>query len=348
MRNQMLTLLFAAAISSCGSKTPEKPAEFQKATVIPVRLMPLQSEATASMINASGIITTEDELRLAFKIGGAIEIIPVKEGDHVKKGQILARLKPTEIAAQVQQVALGLEKAQRDYQRVLNLYRDSVATLEQLQNAKTGVDVAEQNLRQVSFNRDYSVITAPADGYITRKLANAGEMIGSNSPVLVMNAASANSRWIMKTGLSDHDWSVVEPGDGVVIATDAYPGKKLTGRITRKSVAADPATGTFPVEITLDMAGIQPAVGMFGKAVITLSRREAGYRIPYEALLEVNGKNGFVFVSDDRKTVKRVPVTLGSITETAAYVSDGLEDHRFLVTTGSPFLRDGSAITESK
>ena len=72
----------------------------------------------------------------------------VKEGDRVKKGQLLDTLKSTEIAAQVQQVNLALEKAQRDYQRASKLYKDSVATLEQLQNAKTGVDIARQNLQQ--------------------------------------------------------------------------------------------------------------------------------------------------------------------------------------------------------
>ena len=102
----------------------------------------------------------------------------------------MATLKSAEIAAQVQQVELAVEKAQRDYQRADNLYKDSVATLEQLQNAKTGVDIAKQNLQQVAFNQQYSRIYAPADGFIVKKTANEGELASSGSPVLFMNAVS--------------------------------------------------------------------------------------------------------------------------------------------------------------
>jgi multidrug efflux pump subunit AcrA (membrane-fusion protein) len=88
------------------------------------------------VITASGLLSTENEARLSFKISGIIEKIFVKEGDRVRKGQLLATLKSTEIASQVQQVQLTVEKAQRDYQRANNLYKDSVVTLEQLQNAE--------------------------------------------------------------------------------------------------------------------------------------------------------------------------------------------------------------------
>jgi RND family efflux transporter MFP subunit len=153
------------------------------------------------VINASGLVSTENEARLSFKIGGIIEKIYVKEGDRIKKGQLLATLKSTEIASQVQQVQLTVEKAQRDYQRANNLYKDSVVTLEQLQNAKTGLDIARQNLQQVAFNQEYSKIYAPADGFVVKKIGNEGELASSGSPVLFANALSASSKWILKIGL---------------------------------------------------------------------------------------------------------------------------------------------------
>ena len=88
----------------------------------------------------------------------------VREGDQVRKGQLLATLKSTEISAQVQQVQLSLDKATRDYERASNLYKDSVATMEQWQNAKTGLDIAKQNYQQASFNQQYSKIYANQDG----------------------------------------------------------------------------------------------------------------------------------------------------------------------------------------
>jgi len=83
---------------------------------------------------------------------------------------------------------------------------------------------------------------------------------------------------------------------------------------------------------------------MFGTAAITASRQMTGYSIPYEALLEANGKTGFVFVSDDERTVKKVTVTISEITNNVAYIQDGLQGHAFVVAAGSPYLNDNSVI----
>ena len=158
--------VIAVILTACNEKATEIKSVINEGA-IPVKLTPINQDTALNLINASGLLSTEDEARLSFKISGIIEKVFVKEGDHVKKGQLLATLKSSEIAAQVQQVELTVE-SQRDYQRADNLYKDSVATLEQLQNAKTGVDIARQNLQQVAFNQQYSRIYAPADGFIVK------------------------------------------------------------------------------------------------------------------------------------------------------------------------------------
>ena len=83
---------------------------------------------------------------------------------------------------------------------------------------------------------------------------------------------------------------------------------------------------------------------MFGKASIIPAQQMTGYSIPYESLLEANGRKGFVFVSDDQRTVKKVAVTISSITNNVAYIEDGLQGHAYVVTAGSPYLSDSAAI----
>ncbi len=344
MRNLLFLVTTALLLSSCGSRTPEKNVLAGKDT-IPVKLIPVRSDTSVNQVDASGLLTTENEARLSFKTGGVIENVWVKEGDKVRAGQLLATLKSTEIAAQVQQVELGLEKAQRDYQRAYNLYRDSVATLEQLQNAKTGADIARQNLQQALFNQQYSKIYAPADGFIVKKLGNTGELAGPGTPVLVMNAASASSKWILKLGLADHDWALVETGNKATVKIDAFPGKLFPARVSKKSLAADPVSGSFQAELQVELGNEQAAIGMFGTASISTSGTTAGFSIPYDALLEANGKKGFVFVSDDCRSVKKVEVTIESINNTTVHLSSGLEGHAFLVSSGSPYLNEQSVIT---
>jgi RND family efflux transporter MFP subunit len=311
---------------------------------IPVKLLPINQDTGSNSIYASGLLSTENEARLSFKIAGIVERIFVKEGDHVRKGQLLATLKSAEIAAQVEQVQLAVEKAQRDYQRADNLYRDSVATLEQLQNAKTGVDVARQNLRQVAFNQQYSRIYAPADGFVAKKIANEGELATAGSPVLFVNAVSNSSKWILKVGLSDKEWAAIETGNKATVKFDAFPSQVFKGVITKKSIAADAASGSFQAEVQIDFGKELPAVGMFGAAAIVPSHASFGFSIPYEALLEANGKKGFVFVSDDKKSVSKCSVIISSISDNVAYVAEGLQGHKFVVTAGSPYLTETSII----
>ena len=345
MRNILLLISSAAVLlQACGAHSADNKSLVAEES-IPVKLLPIAGDTSLHVINASGLISTEDEARLSFKIAGVIESIPIKEGDKVKKGQLLATLKSAEIAAQVQQVNLSLEKAQRDYQRAQNLYKDSVATLEQLQNAKTGVDVARQNLQQVSFNQQYSRIYAPADGFIVKKTGNAGEYTPSGTAVLLMNAAGRSSKWILKAGLSDQEWASVQTGNKAIITTDAFPGQKFNAVVSKKALASDAASGSFTVELQVDFGQVQPAIGLFGAAAITAAGSSIGYSIPYEALLEANGNKGFVFVSDDRKRVHKVAVTIASFNNNVVYIASGLQGHAFVVSAGSPYLADNSSIT---
>jgi len=84
---------------------------------------------------------------------------------------------------------------------------------------------------------------------------------------------------------------------------------------------------------------------MFGKTEIRLSAESGVWLIPYEALLDGDGGNGYVFVTDDGQTARRIPVTIGRIERDHIVVTGGLEDARALVVSGSPYLRDGSTIT---
>jgi RND family efflux transporter MFP subunit len=344
MRNLIFIIGTSVVFAACGSKADTNNTRLSNPP-IPVRIAEINSDTNRTQIIATGLLSTEEEARLSFKIGGVIDKIFIKEGQFVKKGQLLATLKATEIEAQVSQVELAAEKARRDYLRASNLYKDSVATLEQVQNAKTGVDLAQKNLQQVAFNQHYSKIYAVSDGFIVKQILHEGELANPGSQVLFMSAISATSRWILKIGVADKEWAVIEKGNKALVAIDAFPDKKFKSVVSRKALSADPVSGSFEVEVAVDFEGEQPAIGMFGKAYISPANKSVGFSIPYEALLEANGKTGYVFVTNDQKTVKRLPVTIGSIDDQQVYVSSGLQGYRYVVISGSPYLDDNSIIS---
>lgn len=343
--NQIITAILISSVMLASCQRSEQHNELNQDQVIPVKLISLQEDESSTKIIASGVFTTENETVLSFKNGGIIQNITVKEGDRVKKGQVLATLNMGEIDASVQQAALALEKAERDYQRVLQLYKDSVATKEQLENIKTARDVAVQQNRAAQFNKNYSQIRATNNGYVLKKFANAGQTVGPGTPVIQLNGAGS-STWKLKVGVSDEQWAVLAIGDKASIETDLST-ESLQASIIRKSEGIDPTSGTFTVVLEVeDGHANQIATGAFARAVITPSANIQGWNVPYSAVLDGNKGEGYVFVSNDKKTVKRVQVEIGSINKDQITIVGGLESYQYLVTSGSAYLKEGSAIQE--
>ena len=244
-----LIILFAVvAMASCGART--EPLRKIESMAIPVRVLPLKEYNTLEKIPVSGQFTTDDEVMMSFKTTGIINKIFVKEGDAIKKGQLLATLNLTEIDASLQQAQLAYEKTSRDLQRLNNLYTDSVATLEQVQNGKTNRDLAAQQLNTARFNRLYSEIRAEANGFVLRKLANEGQLVNAGNPVLQTNGAGSG-KWILRAGVTDKQWTAIKTGEPAEVRVASGAGQILTGKVSRKSESVDPSNGLFSIDITL-------------------------------------------------------------------------------------------------
>jgi RND family efflux transporter MFP subunit len=337
----LIALSLLVAFNSCKSKAGR---ENINEDVIPVKTISLQQETMQQTINTSGQFTTDDETNLSFKTSGIVNHIFVKEGDKVTKGQLLATLNLTEINATAEQASLAYEKAQRDYQRASNLYKDSVATLEQMQNAKTALDVAKQQLSSAGFNKNYSEIRATSSGFVLRKYINEGQYAGSGTSILEINGAGAGN-WILKAGVSDYHWAAIKTGDKAIITTDAAPGKALTAIVSKKPEGIDAVSGTFIIQIKPESnPGIPIASGLFAKAVITPSQTLKAWAIPYDALLDGDANEGYVFVTNDNVTAKKIKVQISKIENEKIIVSGGLDNAKALIVSGSAYLNDGAQI----
>ncbi|WP_437921629.1 efflux RND transporter periplasmic adaptor subunit [Sphingobacterium sp. LRF_L2] len=312
---------------------------------IPVVLQSLQTDATTGAIEATGTFTTQDETLLGFKSGGVIDRIYVREGDLVKAGQLLARVHADEVNARVSQATLAEEKAQRDYQRAYRLYKDSVATLEQMENAKTALDVARQDLKSIQFNQQYVEIRSTHNGYVLARLAQEGQVVGPGTPVLQVNGANEEN-WELKVGVSDKQWAAIRVGDSATVQADALGEGPYSAVVSKKAEGLDPNSGTFSVFVKLkEQPKGKIAAGLFAKAqIIAQTTHQSAWHIPYTALLDGNGKEGYVFVTGDGRVAKRVKVDIAAITATQVVVSSGLEGVKALVVSGSPYLVDGSPI----
>jgi RND family efflux transporter MFP subunit len=333
-----------AIIQACTDSKGQNNSIPKTAEPIPVKVISIEKTSGNAVIVTSGRISTDDETVLSFKTGGVVNSVFVKEGAHIKKGQLLATLDLTEINAITSQARHGFEKAERDLFRTQNLYRDSVATLEQLENAQTAFELAKEQLNAATFNRSFSEIHAPADGFVLRKFLNAGQVVGIGDPVLLTNGAD-HGKWILKAGVSDKQWAEIKISDPASVKIDAIPDLEFKGVVIRKSETSDPATGTFVVEIEIKSERSKLASGMFASAKINSGESISSWSLPYEAVLDANGNNGFVFITNDNKKAIRKSVTIESFNGKTIRVTSGLEDAAAVIIAGSAYLSDSSPIT---
>ncbi|NUQ82907.1 MAG: efflux RND transporter periplasmic adaptor subunit [Bacteroidetes bacterium] len=314
--------------------------------LVPVKVSQVVADTLRPLVVVSGPIRSDSEAALSFKTGGIIREILVSEGDHFTAGQSLATLDLTEISALVAQATIAVGKAERDFNRVSALYQENAATLEQLQNVTTALELAKRDLTIAGFNESFSVIRAPYSGQIVRKLMNKGEMAGPGIPVLLTTSTN-KSDWVIKASVSDKDWAILQPGQQAVVFLDAWPEVRFEGEVVRKAAGSDPVTGRFPVDVRIRTNHLTPAPGMFATAEIRpVISRQPVTRIPLGAIVEGNGKKAFVYVPlSDGRRVKKVPVTLSQLDNEFAWVANGLSGISEVVSAGSPFLTESSFIS---
>lgn len=340
----LIIMIAAFAVARCNEKGQAKAETTVSENAIAVKLQPVTDTSYAPVLRYSGTIASTTEAKLSFKTGGIISRIYVKEGDHVVKGQLLATLDLTEINAQVQQATQNAEKAQRDVNRARNLYNDTVATLEQLQNATTQQQVAEEGLRIARFNQQYGQIRATETGTILKKIMNEGEMAASGAPVFYFTGTAGND-WVMRFGVSDKDWAVLRKGNKGVVSLDAYPQKTFNGLITEIAEGADVANGTYEVEVKVMPDGVRFASGLFATVQLQPSALQQVTLVPIEALAEGDGKRGFVYtVNSDQKTVQRHAVTIAFLEKDKVAIVSGLDGVQQVITDGVGYLTEKAIV----
>jgi len=343
--NLTLGLVTAGLLWSC--KPEYQTADTPKQSVTQVYIQELTAQTQPIPIHATGLVGSESEMQLSFKIGGIIQAIYVDAGDQVRKGQVLATLRPDEIQAQVSKAEQARDMAKRDLERAQNLYQDTVITLEQYQNTRTAFEVAEADLKIANFNQQYARILAPSDGTILRKFAEPNELVNPGTPLMMLGGAANRSAYTVKVGIADKDIIKLQGGDSATVRFDAYPQEVFTAVISRIPSAADPQTGVFEVELTLTPTSLPIKNGFVGEVNIFPTQQQPYYKISMNALVEGNSKEAKVFVpSQDSQHAKAVTIVPEYIGDDFFTVSQAKwPGNKQVITDGAAYLREGDTFS---
>jgi RND family efflux transporter MFP subunit len=326
-------ILFMLAWTACRNESTRKESENE---ILNVHVQKVQSVEYASPVKASGFLGTSKEMKLSFKTGGILKSLPVNEGEKVRQGDVIAELDLSEIEAQVTQARIGLEKAERDLTRAGNLYRDSVVTLEQYQNAESAYELARTQKQIADFNLLHSRIKAPSHGTIQKILVETNEVIAPGYPALLF--ASTESDWVVRATLSDKDIVRLALGDSGKVHMDAFPDRVFRGKISELGSVADPVTGTYEVEILIPRVHPQFRTGFICRVELYPGEVTPSLVVPIESLLDASDRNANVFVYEQGMALKR-RVRLGAILNDKVVVLEGLSEGELVITEGAKFLR---------
>lgn len=331
--------LMAVLIAGCGQEVAPAKVELQ-----PVRVIRAGHDSVTRQDVASGLVGSQEELRLGFKTGGLINRMLVEAGDSVRAGQTLATLDTTESDAQLRQVSESLNKARRDAERAEKLFKQGVIAEQVAQDARTQVAVMESNLSAARFNRQQAIIVAPANGVVLQRLAEAREVTAPGAPVLVVSRADKG--WVLRAGLNDQAATRVRVGDVASIRLNAYPDRSLESRVKEIGAASDPRTGTITVTLTLpDDAGLKYMAGQVGEARLTSHSAEThALTVPLSAVLEGEGHRAKVYVIDDTQKAQLRVIETGAIQDSRVVVTSGLKNGEQVVSEGAAWLNPGMPV----
>lgn len=339
MRTLTIPILFLFLILS-GCK-PQVKNEAPESKPLNVKVQAVKMLEYKIPVRATGLLSTATEMKLSFKTGGIISQLHVREGESVQKGDILVRLDLSEIRAQVNQARIGQEKAARDLSRAGNLYRDSVVTLEQYQNAESAYELAKSRKNVADFNLKHSQIKAPSDGQVQKILVEANEVIAPGYPALLL--ASTENDWVVRTSLTDKDIVKLALGDSGKVHMDAFPGVVFTGEIIELGSVADPVTGTYEAELLLLQTLPEFRTGFISRVEIYPAKLSRSLVVPIEVLLDASDNSAYLFTLEKGAAVRK-RVRIGAILDKQVVVVDGISEGELVVTDGAKYLTSGEKV----
>jgi RND family efflux transporter MFP subunit len=340
----IMAILIGGIITACKPDYQEQLAAVNTARITKVKVTSLAPGQEPLPIVASGVLASKSQAMLSFKVGGIVDAVMADEGESFRRGQVLARLEMTEINARVSQAEEKVTKLRRDQQRTERLYADTVATLEQLQDITTALELADSDLKIATYNQEYAQVVAREDGKVLRRMTERGELISPGTPAFQIAYKDGRSSHIIKVGVADKDVVKLQTGDSSSVTFDAYPGGIFKAFVSEIAEAADPRTGVFEIELTLEDSRYQLRDGFVAKLEIYPSGQEAYYRVPMSALVEGNGEEAVIYVSAGN-TVKRMKIHPTLITDEFFVVKGNEVSHLdSIVTQGVAYARPGELV----
>lgn len=304
----------------------------------------------------SGTVTSDRTINMSTKVMGRITQLDVEEGDFVEKGDVLIRIKDDNLQAQKRQVEsslieakAGMQNVETNYNRMKNLYEQESATKKELDDisteyemAKAKVQTLESKLQEIEDMLDYTLLTAPFDGYVVSKMASEGDMAGPGQPII---AFEQEDMMKIKVTVPESEISLFSLNDTVSVDIKAAGYNNAGGVVANINQSGNRGSRQFSVEIMLPELAEDSGVksGMFAEIGLTTDKDHA-IAVPQSAIVEHGQLTGLYTLNDDSEVVLRW-VRIGDTSGDNIEILSGLSEGETFVASVDQRLREGQKVS---
>jgi multidrug efflux system membrane fusion protein len=355
-------VVFATIVvfADCTPPSPEVPVN-----VRPVRVVEPQPLGCSGTPRFSGNVLPLARVDLAFKRGGYVAEVRrvgrrpgalIDEGDRVKRGAVLARLRDADYRVKLEQARAQLIQAmasenqsKQDLERANKMFAGSAmprSTLDGAQNKSDAVSAqrraAELLVQEAELALADCTLSAPLDAVVLKRMVEPGNLVGPGSPGFIL---ANNSSMKVTFGVPDVMLDKVKVGTPLEVTVEAVSAVPFSGQVSRVAAAADPKSRLFEIEVLLPNANGRLRAGMIASLHVDAAVADAGLSVPLTAVVRPPGKTeGFaVFVAEDN-VVKIRTIEPGEVCGSTIEVRSGLQRGDRVVAEGAAQSFDGEKV----
>ena len=319
----------------------------------PVQVAIVKTKTVSNQISLIGTTDAISESTVASEISGLVEYFPIKEGDYVKKGDVLVNLKETEprlrlkgAVAAKKRIQANLGNAEKELKRVSKLKETNSIAEKQYDTAfYTHIALSQELLQKESeidllkYEIKQQKVLAPFSGFVAKEHTQIGEWINKGGPVVTLLGLDKVQ---ITVDVPERYSVLLAPQGNVNVSIKSVSNNSISGKIYSVLPQANPDSRTFPVRIHIENPGHKIKSGMEAMVTFNLATEIKALLVPKDAVVTA-GNNRLVFMVNDGKAIS-IPVNIIGYYDGDVAVEGNLKPDDQVVIRGNERLRPGQAV----
>lgn len=325
---------------SCSGRTSEKESKYT------VKIDTLRFTDAQVSLQFPGRVKSSEDINIAFRVPGTIKKILAGEGEHIRKGELLAELDPTDYKVQLQATEAEYKQVKAEAERVIALYKDQGTTPNNYDKAVYGLQQIEAKYKNHKDELGYTRLYAPFDGYVHKHLFKEYESVSAGMPVLSIISSTAPE---VEINLPAVDYIKYKDFTNYTCTFDVYPGEVFDLKLIYVTPKAN-ANQLYTMRLQLtDLKGKpMPSSGMNTMVTISYPAGKDHYvSVPEGALFQKDGHSMIYLYNPADGKISAQTVSINRLTTSGRAIisAPNLKSGDLIVASGVHYINDGDHVT---